>query len=130
MQRRGSKPKCEPNRHVSHRVQICSNGDCQTTICENCWSEMPGKADRYCQMCYISIINMQGGGSSDEEEDGGMSFGSRGSSAAASGGFSKIGVKKDTETGEITGWEDFYAMARSDNPQLEQEEHKHTAVFN
>ena len=78
-------------------------------------------------MCYISILNMQGNNSDDD--DGGMDFSNHGS-AAASGGFQKIGVKKDTATGEITGWEDFYAMARSDNPQLMQEEQKHTAMFN
>jgi len=67
-------------------------------------------------MCYISIINMQGDDSDDDDFSGGMSFSSRGS--GASGGFEKIGVKKDTETGEITGWEAFYAMARDDNPEL------------
>ena len=56
-------------------------------------------------MCYISIINMQGG---DSDDDDGMAFSSTPASTPSGGGFEKIGVKKDTETGEITGWEAFY----------------------
>jgi len=57
-------------------------------------------------------------GSSSDEDDGFAfsSHSSAGSSASGSGGgFQKIGVKKDTETGEITGWEAFYAMASDGN---------------
>ena len=73
------------------------------------------------------------GGDSDSDDD--MVFsnstpGSGKSSSSAHGSFQKIAVKRDAETGEITGWQDFYAMARVDNPSLQAEESKHTAIFN
>lgn len=39
-------------------------------------------------------------------------------------------MKRDAETGEITGWEDLYAMASHDNPSVRAEESKYTAIFN
>ena len=82
-------------------------------------------------MCYLSIINMQGA-DSDSDDDMAFSSPSPGSSAhgSAGGGFQKIAVKRDTETGEITGWGEFYAMARMENPSLQAEESKHTAMLN
>lgn len=50
-------------------------------------------------------------------------------STSGNGSFKKIAVKRDNETGEITGWQDFYAMARLENPLLQAEESKHTAMF-
>ena len=81
-------------------------------------------------MCYISIVNMANNSDSDDD----MAFSSgptRGDSVGSSGGgsFKKIAVKRDNETGEITGWQDFYAMARLENPSLQAEESKHTAMF-
>lgn len=69
----------------------------------------------------------------DSDSDDEMAFSSgftRDSSASVGSGFTKTAVKRDTETGEITGWQDFYAMARMDNPSLQQEESKHAAMFN
>ena len=45
----------------------------------------------------------------DDSDDDSMAFSGSQSSfssagSGAGGGFQKIGVKKDTETGEITGW--------------------------
>ena len=60
---------------------------------------------RYCQMCYLSIINMQNGADSDSDDD--MAFSSPAGSTSGStrgSGFQKIAVKRDAETGEITGW--------------------------
>lgn len=66
---------------------------------------------------------MQAGDDSDDD----MAFSNPPSTQTSSGAasFQKIAVKRDTETGEITGWQDFYAMARLDNPVLVQEEQKH-----
>lgn len=82
-------------------------------------------SNKYCQMCYISIINMQNGNS--DSDDDLMAFSP--ASNTTGSGFQKIAVKRDTETGEITGWQQFYAMARLENPELEAEEQKHTAMF-
>lgn len=95
---------------------------------------------RYCQMCYLSIINMQGGNDGSDSDDD-MAFStpasgavnkqsSASSSSSSHGSFQKIAVKRDAATGEITGWQDFYAMARLENPSLQAEESKHTAMFN
>lgn len=91
---------------------------------------------RYCQMCYLSIINMQGGNDGSDSDDD-MAFStpavnqsSASSSSSSRGSFQKIAVKRDAQTGEITGWQDFYAMARIENPSLQAEESKHTAMFN
>ena len=57
----------------------------------------------------------------DSDSDDEMAFSSgftRDSSSSVGSGFTKTAVKRDTETGEITGWQDFYAMARLDNPSL------------
>lgn len=56
-------------------------------------------------MCYISIVNMANNSDSDDD----MAFSSgptRGDSVGSGGGgsFKKIAVKRDNETGEITGW--------------------------
>lgn len=73
---------------------------------------------------------MNNGGGSDSDDDD-MAFGESPSSNPGTGkGFHKIAVKRDQSTGDITGWQDFYAMARADNPDLIQEESKHTAMFN
>jgi len=56
-------------------------------------------------MCYLSIINMQNGADSDSDDD--MAFSSPAGSTSGStrgSGFQKIAVKRDAETGEITGW--------------------------
>lgn len=66
----------------------------------------------------------------DSDSDEEMAFSSGGGLKAGGNGFQKIAVKRDTETGEITGWQDFYNMARMENPNLQQEESKHTAMFN
>ena len=78
-------------------------------------------------MCYISIVNMANGNDSDDDD---MAFGTSPDQATPGGGFKKIAVKRDHETGEITGWQEFYNMARIDNPTLQVEEQKHTAMFN
>jgi len=52
-------------------------------------------------MCYISILNMQSGNDSDDDD---MAFGTSPSANTSGGGFQKIAVKRDSETGEITGW--------------------------
>ena len=71
-------------------------------------------------MCYISIVNMNNNSDSDDD----MAFSSgpaRDTSTGSSGGggsFKKIAVKRDNETGEITGWQEFYNMARLENPLL------------
>ena len=58
---------------------------------------------------------MQDGSDSDDD----MAFSSSPSTnSTSSGGFQKIAVKRDASTGEITGWQDFYAMARIENPDL------------
>ena len=67
-------------------------------------------------MCYISIINMAGGDDSDDDDMAFSSGPDRGNSAGNS--FQKIAVKRDSETCEITGWQEFYSMARMDNPNL------------
>ena len=80
-------------------------------------------------MCYISIINMEKA-DSDSDDDAMAFSSSSNASGSGGGGFQKIAVKRDTETGEITGWQQFYAMARLENPELVAEEQKHTAMFN
>ena len=75
------------------------------------------------------------GGGSDSDDDMAFDNGpstrqSSGSQVSSGGGFQKIAVKRDSETGEITGWQEFYNMARSDNPTLATEESKHTVMFN
>lgn len=73
-------------------------------------------------MCYISIVNMSNNNNSDSDDDMAFSNGpTRGDSISSGGGggsFKKIAVKRDNETGEITGWQDFYNMARLENPSL------------
>ena len=78
-------------------------------------------------MCYISIVNMSNNNNSDSDDDMAFSSGparveSGSTSSGGGGSFKKIAVKRDTETGEITGWQDFYAMARLENPTLQAEE--------
>ena len=60
----------------------------------------------------------------DDSDDDDMAFSSSPTDPkhASTGGFEKIAVKRDASTGEITGWQDFYAMARMENPSLQQEE--------
>jgi len=74
-------------------------------------------------MCYISIINMAGGDDSDDDDMAFSSGPSKGGSNAQ--GFQKIAVRRNHETGEITGWQEFYQMARMENPTLQSEEQKH-----
>ena len=67
---------------------------------------------------------------SDSDDD--MAFDNHSSAKSASsvgGGFEKIAVKRDSETGEITGWQEFYTMASGANPNLQREEQKHSAMF-
>ena len=68
--------------------------------------------------------------SANDSDDDDMAFGESPTSGAAGNGFQKIAVKRDHETGEITGWQEFYQMARMENPALQAEEQKHTAMFN
>ena len=86
---------------------------------------------RYCSMCYLSIINMQASAGADSDSDDDMAFSNPATSDSGSrqNSFQKTAVKRDALTGEITGWQDFYAMARLDNPSLQAEEAKHTAMF-
>lgn len=80
-------------------------------------------------MCYISVSNLAGGGDSDDDDD--MAFSSSSASGGSGGnGFQKIAVRRNHETGEITGWQEFYNMARMDNPNLQSEEQKHQNLFN
>lgn len=66
----------------------------------------------------------------DDSDDDDMAFSQSSSGPITNGGgFEKIAVKRDASTGEITGWQDFYAMARIENPSLQQEEQKHSAMF-
>lgn len=58
-----------------------------------------------------------------------MAF-SQSASERQNNGFAKIAVRRDVTTGEITGWQDFYNMARMENPNLQEEEAKHAAMFN
>ena len=72
-------------------------------------------------MCYISIVNMNN--NSDSDDDMAFSSGPARDSLASGnsgggGSFKKIAVKRDNETGEITGWQEFYNMARLENPLL------------
>ena len=56
-------------------------------------------------MCYLSTINLQGG-DSDSDDDMAFSNPSIGSNGSTpnQNNFNKIAVKRDAETGEITGW--------------------------
>ena len=60
------------------------------------------------------------GGNSDSDDDMAFSNSTSGSMSSSStqNSFQKIAVKRDAETGEITGWQDFYNMARIENPSL------------
>ena len=59
-------------------------------------------------MCYISIINIQGLNDSDSDDEMAFSSGFNKPASSDGPGFQKIAVKRDAETGEITGWQDFY----------------------
>ena len=65
-------------------------------------------------MCYLCVININ---AKDSDSDDDMAF-SQSASDRGNSGFAKIAVRRDVETGEITGWQDFYNMAREDNPNL------------
>ena len=73
-------------------------------------------------MCYISIINIQGQNDSDSDDEMAFTSGFNKSNSSDGPGFQKIAVKRDAETGEITGWQDFYQMARLQNPDFFDEE--------
>ncbi len=67
------------------------------------------------------MVNMNKGGGGSDSDDDDMAFGESPSSTPpgmVGKGFHKIAVKRDQSTGDITGWQDFYAMARADNPDL------------
>lgn len=67
-------------------------------------------------MCYISVTNMAGNDSDDDDD---MAFSSGpGGHSSGGGDFQKIAVKRDRETGEIIGWQEFYQMASLENPNL------------
>ena len=75
-------------------------------MCDNCSNEVPNFQSQFCDLCHISIVNMNKGGGSDSDDDD-MAFGESPSSTppgTVGKGFHKIAVKRDQSTGDITGW--------------------------
>ena len=62
-------------------------------------------------LAQISAMNFQVAGGDDDDDANNFSSGGM----SKSGGFAKVGVKKDHATGEIVGWKEFYEQVVSSN---------------
>ena len=90
----------------SGKPKQCASKNCKVMVCENCRPKFKD-GQRYCMLCAMS--------KEDEEEIDPKALARATKLTEAR---HEISVKFDSEKGEITGWEQFFAMFENESKTL------------
>ena len=93
----GSGKVCTNAEHAFQQIFKCDQMNCEQFCCKQCIGKQDGSGKRFCVLC---TANLQ------DEDQVDLS----GGSGKVIGEFTKtLAVKRDKETGEVIGWDDFFA---------------------